>query len=174
MYSAEPERNVNGVSGTRRDRTVEGKAPNRMNLKLLVVQGKPPGKALVFGPGEYYLGRGPECNIRFNSEWVSRQHCLLRVSVAEAVLRDLGSRNGTLVNGQLAVGDHVLVNGQQIQIGQVVFEVKLDLPNAGDDTVRTGEMIRPADLDSAIKEPSQNTTSHHPAVPGDAGETAQG
>ena len=142
-----------------------------MNLKLLVVQGKPPGKALVFGPGEYYLGRGPECNIRFNSEWVSRQHCLLRVSVAEVVLRDLGSRNGTLVNGQLVSGDHLLTNGEQIQIGQVVFEVLLDLPTDSVPTVRTGEMIRPADQDSSIKEPTQNSTSHLPAVPGDSEST---
>ncbi len=91
-----------------------------MNLKLLVVQGKPAGKVLLFGPGEYYLGRGPECNIRFNSDWVSRQHCLLRVG-EEAVLRDLGSRNGTLVNGQLVNGDQRLAHGDQIQIGQVVF-----------------------------------------------------
>src|SRR5262245_39646705 len=102
-----------------------------MNLKLLVVQGKPPGKTLVFGPGEYYLGRGPECNIRFTSEWISRQHCLLRVGATDVVLRDLGSRNGTLVNGQLVNGERQLAHGEQIQVGPVVFEVHFDAPAEG-------------------------------------------
>jgi predicted component of type VI protein secretion system len=146
-----------------------------MNLKLLVVQGKPAGKTLLFGPGDYYLGRGPECNIRFNSDWVSRQHCLLRVQGDGAVLRDLGSRNGTLVNGQLLSGDHRLASGELIQIGQVVFEVSLAGPAAGMPTVQPGEIIRPPDQDSAIKEPPLNSTSHHPAVPGrDLGETQPG
>jgi hypothetical protein len=45
-----------------------------MIVKLLVIHGRPAGKALVFGPGDYFLGRGPECQVRFNSDLVSRQH----------------------------------------------------------------------------------------------------
>lgn len=136
----------------------------RMNLKLLVVQGKPVGKTLLFGPGEYYLGRGPECTVRFNSEWVSRQHCLLRVGQDDAVLRDLSSRNGTLVNGHLVTSDHRLANGEKIQLGPVVFEVWLDQAPGEALPVRTGELIRPAGQDSAIQEPSQETTARNPAV----------
>jgi pSer/pThr/pTyr-binding forkhead associated (FHA) protein len=97
-----------------------------MNVKLVIVQGKPAGKAFLFVRGEYYLGRGPECYVRFNSDWVSRQHCLLRVSAAAASLRDLGSRNGTLVNGTLLTSEHLLAAGDQVQIGPVVFEVSFD------------------------------------------------
>ena len=138
-----------------------------MNLKLLVIQGKPPGKTLVFGPGEYYLGRGPECNIRFTSEWVSRQHCLVRVGAAEAFLRDLGSRNGTLVNGQLVNGEHRLAHGDQLQLGSVVFEVRLDeQPAEAAPPIPTGEMIRAGDQNGALYEPSQASTSQQPALPG--------
>jgi pSer/pThr/pTyr-binding forkhead associated (FHA) protein len=97
-----------------------------MNVKLLVVQGKPAGKSIPFPPGDYMMGRGPECYLRFNSEWVSRQHCVLRVGLEQALLRDLGSRNGTLVNGVLLAGDHVLAQGDHIQLGPVVFEVFLE------------------------------------------------
>src|SRR3954468_16808873 len=93
-----------------------------MIVKLLVVQGRPAGKQLYFGPGEYYLGRGPECQVRFNTDWVSRQHCLLRVDRQCARLRDL-SRNGTLVNGALINGDRQLEHGDQVQIGPVTFAV---------------------------------------------------
>ncbi|MFO0926347.1 MAG: FHA domain-containing protein [Gemmataceae bacterium] len=97
-----------------------------MNVQLCVAQGRPSGKVLVFGPGEYFLGRGPECHIRFNSDWVSRQHCLLCVSPSAATLTDLGSRNGTLVNGRLLVAELPLVEGDMIQLGPVLFAVHLD------------------------------------------------
>jgi pSer/pThr/pTyr-binding forkhead associated (FHA) protein len=97
-----------------------------MNVKMLVVQGRPAGKTLVFAAGEYYFGRGAECHIRPNSEWVSRQHCPLRVTRAEAYLRDLGSRNGTLVNGRLIHEECRLLDGDQVQIGPLVLTVRFD------------------------------------------------
>jgi len=96
-----------------------------MNVKLLVVQGRPAGKSLSFPPGDFYFGRGGECQVRPLSEWVSRQHCLLRVTADAATLRDLGSRNGTLVNGALLTQEQPLRHGDLIQLGPLVFEVRL-------------------------------------------------
>ncbi len=111
-------------------RPVEGRedrqASGPKDVKLLVVRGSPAGKLIRFGPGDYLLGRGPECHLRFNSDWVSRQHCQLRVTADSALLRDLESRAGTLVNGILLAGEHPLAQGDQLQIGPVVFEVFLD------------------------------------------------
>jgi pSer/pThr/pTyr-binding forkhead associated (FHA) protein len=97
-----------------------------MTAKLLVVQGRPAGKALVFPDGVYYIGRGAECHVRPNSEWVSRQHCVLRVAGPTVTLRDLGSRNGTLVNGILLEREQRLEEGDQIQVGPLVFEVRME------------------------------------------------
>lgn len=137
-----------------------------MNVKLVVVQGKPAGKTLTFGPGEYYLGRGPECQLRFNSDWVSRQHCLLRVGYTIASIRDLGSRNGTLVNGQLVSDERPLLNRDQVQIGPVTFVVELDQPPTPY-TPLAGppEVIRPADQDSAHTIQTAESTAHYPALP---------
>lgn len=99
-----------------------------MIVKLQVIHGRPAGKQLFFGPGEYYLGRGPECHVRFNTDWISRQHCLLRVEGDRAFLRDL-SRHGTLVNGQLIAHDQTLGSGDLVQIGPVVFQVELVASN---------------------------------------------
>src|SRR5262249_36296519 len=90
------------------------------------VQGRPRGKSLVFPEGEYVFGRGAECHIQPNSEWVSRQHCLLRVGPKGAFIRDLNSRNGTLVNGKRVLEELRLVHGDQVQVGPLVFEVRLD------------------------------------------------
>jgi pSer/pThr/pTyr-binding forkhead associated (FHA) protein len=97
-----------------------------MNVKLLVVHGRPEGKSFLFPPGEFLFGRGSECHIQPNSDWVSRQHCLLRVELEAVSVRDLGSRNGTLVNGQRVVGERPLNHGDQLQVGPLVFEIRLD------------------------------------------------
>jgi pSer/pThr/pTyr-binding forkhead associated (FHA) protein len=97
-----------------------------MRAKLLVVRGQPQGKQLLFPCGEYVIGRGDECHIRPNSSWVSRQHCLLRVADDGVVLKDLGSTNGTLVNGTRVVGERELNDGDNVQIGPLVFRLGLN------------------------------------------------
>jgi predicted component of type VI protein secretion system len=99
-----------------------------MTIRLRIVQGRPAGKSMLFPRGEYVFGRGTECHVRPNSDWVSRQHCLLRVTAEGAFLRDLGSRNGTLINGTRLLDECHLRHGDQVQIGPLVFEVVLDEP----------------------------------------------
>lgn len=106
-----------------------------MTVKLLIVHGRPQGKSLQFPDGEYLFGRGAECHIRPNSEWVSRQHCLLRVTPTGSYIRDLGSRNGTLINGSRVVGEHRLTHGDQLQVGPLVFSVSLEEATAAAATV---------------------------------------
>src|SRR5690349_7201435 len=111
-----------------------------MILRFRIVQGEPSGKTLAFGPADYIFGRGDECHVRFNSDWVSRQHCLLRVRRDGAELSDLGSRNGTLINGRLCQADQRLEEGDLVQIGPVTFEVHLE-PDA--ETPEMLDTLRP-------------------------------
>lgn len=131
-----------------------------MNVKLFVSQGRPSGKVLVFGPGDYFLGRGPECHIRFDTDWVSRQHCLLRVTPFQATLRDLGSRNGTLINGQLLTSEQLLCHGDVIGIGTVLFTVHLE---AVPPTLAPGEHL-PLDPSADIP---LDSTALRPPLPRD-------
>jgi predicted component of type VI protein secretion system len=118
-----------------------------MNIKLLVVQGRPQGKSLLFPPGEFLVGRGAECHLRPDSEWVSRQHCLLRVTGAGIAVRDLGSRNGTLVNGVRVLGERALAHGDQVQVGPLVFEVQLE--EGAKSAAGIGVIVPPAAQDTA-------------------------
>jgi pSer/pThr/pTyr-binding forkhead associated (FHA) protein len=138
-----------------------------MNIRLLVVQGKPAGKSLLFGPGDYFLGRGQECHVRFNSDWVSRQHCLLRVTQDRASVRDLGSRNGTLVNGQLVGQERFLLHGDQIQVGPVVFEVHLDPSRGPDPTPGSQDIFRSGESDTNLGNPPLDSTVLPPFLPKD-------
>jgi pSer/pThr/pTyr-binding forkhead associated (FHA) protein len=139
-----------------------------MAIKLIVVQGRPEGRALRFPPGQYYFGRGTECHVRPNSDWVSRQHCLLRVTAEGAWLRDLGSRNGTLVNGELVAGERLLEKGDQIQVGPLVFEVQ---PDSAAPAERVAAPVAPSATQVVSPEVTERgpdtlaTTDTHPVLP---------
>jgi pSer/pThr/pTyr-binding forkhead associated (FHA) protein len=107
-----------------------------MNVQLQLIRGKPQGKTLLLPCGEFVIGRGHECHIRPNSPLVSRQHCLLRISESTLELRDLGSTNGTLVNGQRVIGEMQVNSGDKIQVGPLLFEVMLQ--GQGTKTPETG------------------------------------
>jgi len=51
---------------------------------------------------------------------------MLRVTDERGSIRDLGSRNGTLVNGKRVVGEMKLDEGDLLQVGPLVFEVQID------------------------------------------------
>lgn len=95
-----------------------------MPLQLQLVHGRPHGQDLSFDRGDYLVGRGNECHIQPNSDWVSRQHCLLRVTPSDAWVRDLGSGVGTLINGVRLLGEHQLTAGDLLEVGPLVFKVQ--------------------------------------------------
>jgi pSer/pThr/pTyr-binding forkhead associated (FHA) protein len=115
-----------------------------MQLRMKVIRGKPKGHFLLFPPGEFLFGRGPECNVRPNSDLISRQHCMLQITEDDVKVRDLGSMNGTLVNGQLVVGERKLCNGDTLQLGPLVLQVVLG-PETGEELDTTDTAMRATD-----------------------------
>src|ERR1700693_3456135 len=77
----------------------------------------------------FLIGRGPDCDLRVNDEDVSRHHCEIVVRGQEATLSDLGSRNGTFVNGKRVLSQVALVSSDVIGLGKCRFLVDLgDVP----------------------------------------------
>lgn len=60
------------------------------------------------------VGRAPDCDLRTapDDTQVSRHHCVFEINPSKVRVRDLGSRNGTLVNGR-EVGDCELADGDE-------------------------------------------------------------
>lgn len=68
--------------------------------------------------GRNLLGRDPSSIVSLMTDsLVSRVHAEIGLIGVDAVVRDAGSRNGTMVNGQPLQGEHTLVNGDVIQVG---------------------------------------------------------
>ncbi|HBT46974.1 MAG TPA: hypothetical protein DEA73_03695 [Peptococcaceae bacterium] len=94
-------------------------------LRLLVIEGPDKGRSFVLHPGKQVLGRNPSCELFLTDEQVSRQHCQITLEDDRSILTDLGSRNGTLVNGQ-PVQRTLLSPGDRIKVGRTVLEVQVD------------------------------------------------
>lgn len=71
------------------------------------------------------LGRGTDCDLRLVDPGVSRHHAELRVEDGEVVLVDLGSTNGTFVNGQ-PVRRVLLTDGTRVTLGRTTLVFRND------------------------------------------------
>ncbi len=66
---------------------------------------------------EATLGRSPSCEIPLEDSKVSRRHAKIVLSAGQARITDLGSRNGTVVNGEKIEAEAVLLPGDRLQVG---------------------------------------------------------
>ncbi|MER5405858.1 DUF1707 and FHA domain-containing protein [Streptomyces sp. NPDC002769] len=83
-------------------------------------------KLLLPHPGNGYplrIGRDAASGLRLNHETVSRIHAELSRQGGLWVLRDLGSTNGTTVNGRRVIGAAVVQDGDQIGFGRMFFRL---------------------------------------------------
>ena len=88
---------------------------------------KTPGEIVRLDRNRYTIGRGPECDIRIESQRVSQQHCQLILENQGWRIRNL-SRNGTRINGNV-LSDQLLWPGDRITLSeQFHFEVQLYQP----------------------------------------------
>ncbi|MFK0153367.1 FHA domain-containing protein [Streptomyces sp. NPDC090499] len=72
------------------------------------------------------IGRDPANGLRLNHETVSRVHAELRRQGGLWILRDLGSTNGTTVNGRRVTGAAVVREGDQVAFGRMAFRLASD------------------------------------------------
>ncbi|MDF1700509.1 MAG: sigma 54-interacting transcriptional regulator [Planctomycetota bacterium] len=69
--------------------------------------------------GDVIIGRSQEANLQLFDETVSRRHARIRVGPQRILLEDLGSANGTHLNGEPIEGEAVLFDGDVIEIGDI-------------------------------------------------------
>ena len=71
--------------------------------------------------GEAIIGRSPECDIVINEQFVSQKHLIIWFEQGEWYLEDLGSRNGTTVNGKRILNEVILDPEDIISVGGLNF-----------------------------------------------------
>jgi len=142
-----------------------------MELKLVIVEPE-------IMPNEFRLelpitiGRSREAKIKLVHGQISRLHCEIVEVAGEPVLRDLGSLNGTFVDGQQVGGEQLLEHGSLLGIGSVTLRVvRLDAPVPAPavlplDTVRSFDTLHGAETPSPPMPTMQgNRPAASPAKP---------
>ncbi|MBX3215902.1 MAG: FHA domain-containing protein [Labilithrix sp.] len=111
---------------------VSAAALPRTSFALRVVAGPDVGSVLVLdptSPPHAVLGQASSCAIQLRDPHVSRRHVALTATATHILLVDLGSTNGTRVNGVL-VREARLYGGETVSLGRTVLGVETDQASA--------------------------------------------
>ena len=96
-----------------------------MDVTLKVLEGAKSGAKIAVKKAEFIIGRSQKCHLCAGSSAVSRQHCAIVRQDNRVSVKDMGSRNGTLVNGEKIAGEVELTSGDEITVGPLKFLVTI-------------------------------------------------
>jgi len=102
--------------------TADLTGPRALPRRWFAHRRRPAGLLAGAAGGRLVLGRSPGCELVFADDTVSRRHAELRCDEGRWMLRDLGSSNGTWVNGrrvmeaEVAPGDEVQLGGLELRL----------------------------------------------------------
>lgn len=94
-----------------------------MDFQLVIVRGRSASATIKLADGVTTVGRHDDCQLRIKSSQVSRKHCELFEKKGLLLVKDLGSSNGTYVNGKRVQEQRVLEPGDELTVGQVTLKV---------------------------------------------------
>ena len=100
--------------------------------RLVILQGDAPDPRDI--EGEVVVGRHPEVDVQVDSNMVSRRHARIAPDGDGWLVEDLGSGNGTFLNGKRVTGPAGVKHSDRLKFGPVLarFETRADAPTAGD------------------------------------------
>jgi len=93
---------------------------------LETLQGLNPGQVFPIESDTVVLGRHPECDILLDSGAVSRRHARVSREAGKYYVEDLGSRNGTYVNGQAVADRQLIGENDKLAICDLAFAFRLE------------------------------------------------
>jgi predicted component of type VI protein secretion system len=123
-------------------------------FQLVMSQGPRPGQIFELPRGTVSIGRDPGNAVVINDSQISRLHARITPQGGLMILEDLGSTNGTTVNGLRITGPHTLAHGDEIDLGDNVTLIFYGRPT--DDAAETVATPRAAyaDLPSVAPPPA--------------------
>ncbi len=96
-----------------------------MTANLILITNGESDKAFPLPGDVTVIGRRRNCDLRIPLDSVSRRHCQLTIEGDQLKIQDLGSRNGTLLNGK-PIKENRIKAGDVIKIGPIIFGLQID------------------------------------------------
>lgn len=113
-----------------------------MQVKLLCQDSLATPREIVLDQFPAEMGRGMDVAVRIDDRWLSRRHCRLDFADGVLVVRDLGSRHGTFVNGQ-RITEAKLLLGDELCIGLSHFIADYDASVASSQLAAAASSLMP-------------------------------
>ncbi len=120
--------------------------PQRDRPCLTVLTGTSTGHIHKLAQGTHVIGRKENAEVRITDDGVSRQHAKVRCDGDRVLVEDMGSRNGTYVNGRMIKDATLLHDGDKIQVGRTTV-IRFALHDELDDSFHENL------LSSALRDP---------------------
>ena len=121
-----------------------------MDASLRVLSGPLAEQTIPVPRGKLLIGREADCDLRPDSELISRYHCVFLLDDFALRVRDLGSRNGTYVGGhRIGTAEVILLDGDKVQVGEMVLQV--GLRQAAPESKAADSVAQPAVDPSALQ-----------------------
>src|SRR4051812_28986694 len=110
-----------------------------MEVRLVVEGGARRGHTFRMRGPEMLVGRKKGCGLRIPSAAVSREHCRLQLAQGILAVEDLGSINGTLLNGERVTERRTVRPGDRLMVGPVTFVIEYEMDQAALDQLEWQE-----------------------------------
>ena len=103
-------------------------------------------------PGEFIIGRSSSCNLTLEDPLVSRRHVMINISDSRATICDLGSRNGTLLNGEpVFEGKLSSLKRFKDDAREVTEGIECGIALSGFDDIKEGDTIEAYEIEKIAR-----------------------
>jgi putative serine protease PepD len=127
---------------------------------LTVNSGPEQGISVEMTGPRFVLGRGDSCDLVVDDEKVSREHAAVETDAdGQTFIRDLGSSNGTFVNGKRITEPTPLAGGEHVRIGDTAIALSASEPSRTPETV-----VAPPPTATPTQSPAPSSEPSQPAI----------